>query len=203
MYLSCAAEHHFFFLVIFGLQDLIVLLNCLQLSLSNDIIFQSFPGLTFSTSSLSLSSHRNLGRPNGLFSSTEVQSVLSRGPSLRHAWSAHVSRLTAMPCTILGFRYSTFSFLFFRILHSPVYSSLHGPCIFLNTFLSIIPGESVFRSVRVSDPTTGCINVRYIWIFKLSRTGVAPVTGLDSRLYFAVYIVSSGVNMTPKYFSVI
>jgi len=71
-----------FFFVIFGLRDITVQHNRLQFSLSNDITFQSSPGLTLSTSSLILSSHRNLGRPSGLlpcgaFSSTQQRSLLT------------------------------------------------------------------------------------------------------------------------------
>jgi hypothetical protein len=100
----------------------------LQLSLFSDIIFQSSPGLNFSTSPLTLSSLRNLGRPSGVFPcGVSSSNVLSRDPFLRYPWPIHLCHLTVMSCTVLEYWYSTFSSLFCRIIHSLVFSSLHGP----------------------------------------------------------------------------
>lgn len=83
----------FYFYVVFGLQDLTVQHKSLQFPLSNAITFQSSPDLTLSTSSFTLSSHRNLGRPNDLFPCKVFSSIVHRSePSLRHACPTYMRR---------------------------------------------------------------------------------------------------------------
>lgn len=138
-----------------------------RLYIPSSIFASSFPFLTIFPSNTLLallfprlfwwilSSHLNIGRSSGFPCEAFYGTVFGNDPSLRQACPAQTSRLLVMYSTILGVWYNnSFSSLFFRILHTPIFTSLHGPYIFLIIFLLKITSEfsSVFRNVSVSDP---------------------------------------------------
>lgn len=107
--------------------------------LSSDNSFQSSPGFIFSTFSFTLSSHFNLGSfpPSGVFQ----HHFLAVNAFLRHAYPAQKgSFLDNILYNTLAIYISLIS-LFFHILHSPVFMSLHRPYIFLSTFFTNTSSE--------------------------------------------------------------